>query len=105
MRARRLCLALLLLLTSPFAAAPGRAEARGADVQVAERSIAHGQYAAALTSLAPLIKRHKPRALALAGRVHRLRGERELARQRFNEVIQLYNHDAIPDQDGEGLWA
>ncbi|MDB4985894.1 MAG: hypothetical protein JWN04_1072 [Myxococcaceae bacterium] len=101
MGVRRLCLALLLVCWPGLAAAQARPDA----VDAAERAIAHGRYEAALLSLAPLLKRHKPRALVLAGRIHRLRGERALAKRRFDEVIQLYNRDAIKENDGDGLWA
>ncbi|MDB4974542.1 MAG: hypothetical protein JWN48_2883 [Myxococcaceae bacterium] len=93
---------LTLLLALPV---PAAADARPDPIETAEHAIEHGRYPAALSALAPLLKRHQARALALAGRVHLLRGERELAKQRFDEIIQLYNRDAIKESDADGLWA
>ena len=101
-------LALLLTLPLWLGRVPASADSRPArppQLDAAERAIAHGDYPAALSTLAPLLKRRQPRALVLAGRIHKLRGERELAKQRFDEVVALYNRDAISERDGEGLWA
>ena len=118
MRARLLCLAMLLTLglaglvhaqASPEVPAPARGVARAnrdaAALQLAERALRHGHYAEAQTTLTPLLKRQLPRALWLSGHIHDLEGQREAATARFSAVVALYNQGAIQDRDGDGLWA
>lgn len=71
----------------------------------AEREIARGRYTEALRTLSPLVKRNKPRALALAGRVHALRGERGESERLHRQLIALYNRGALDESDGRALWA
>jgi len=99
MRAR--CLSWLLL--GLLCGLPGLARADA--ISSAESALAHGNHDAALKLLLPLVKKHKPRALALTGRIHRLRGEASEAKRSFDSVIALYNQGAIGEHDGEALWA
>ncbi len=94
---------LVLALVSFGALAP--LAARADAIRDAERAIAHGRYDAALTALNPLVKRERPRALALSGQIHQLRGERAEADAAFRALVALYNRGAIQPTDGEGLWA
>lgn len=79
--------------------------ARADSLGSAQNALAHGSYELALKLLAPGVKKQQPRALALTGRVHRLRGERDAARRSFESVIALYNRGAIDEHDGKALWA
>lgn len=98
MRARALYLALALAVGLPT-------RVRADPIADAEQAIARGRYDAAISALSPLVARDDPRALALTGRVHRLRGELEPMRSRFRQVIALSNRGAIGPTQGEALWA
>ncbi|HEY6880122.1 MAG TPA: tetratricopeptide repeat protein [Polyangiales bacterium] len=65
-----------------------------------EQQIARGQYEDALTSLS---KDKRPRALALTGRIHALRGAREQANASFEAIVALNRRGAI--QGADALWA
>lgn len=103
MIARRLRWLLWIAVCWPTVGAS--ADARSEALTRAQRSIGHGQLPQAQKTLAPLASKHDPRALALLGRIHTLRGERALAKQRYESVVALYNRGAIGERDGEGLWA
>jgi tetratricopeptide (TPR) repeat protein len=105
MRSCWLCSALLLSLWLSPARLHAQAQPRVGALDAAERALTHGRADQALRMLAPLLKKRLPRALTLAGRIHALQGERVAARQRFEEVVALYNRGAIKDTDGDGLWA
>src|SRR4051794_9882204 len=87
--------------------APAQAGEHGSEhgLEKAESALRHGEYAAALALLEPLAQRDRPRALALLGQLHALRGERPKAERAFRRLIALYNDDKISDDDGQGLWA
>lgn len=93
----RLILALLVVLPT--------LRARADALSDAERALAHGRYEAAEKALAPLVRKQRPRALALQGHIHALRGERERAERSFRALVALYNRDAIDQSDGLALWA
>jgi predicted Zn-dependent protease len=71
----------------------------------AERALAVGDRAAAMAIVQPLAKRDNPRAIALLGRLHDLKGERAEAEKAYRRLIDLYNEDKIRDDDGPGMWA
>lgn len=71
----------------------------------AEQAMQRGDHADARRALEPLVKRQRPRALVLAGKLNAQRGERAAAERLFYKVIHLYNNGAIQADDGEGLWA
>ena len=114
MRARLLCLAILLTLGLPGsgrAQAPARKAARteranrdAVALQLAERALRHGHYPEAQAALTPLVKRQHPRGLWLSGHIYALEGRREAAEARFSAVVARYNQGAIKGDDGEGLW-
>jgi cellulose synthase operon protein C len=94
-----------LLLLAVALCSPHVARAQGDVVTRAEQQLAHGRYDEALRSLAADVARKKPRALAVAGRIHGLRGERALANASFEAVLALHRRGAIKPRDGEALWA
>jgi hypothetical protein len=93
---RRLAVALCLLMC---AATPAPS------LEGAERALAVGDRAAAMAIVEPLAKKDNPRAIALLGRMHDLKGERDKAQQAYRRLIDLYNTDKIRDDDGPGMWA
>lgn len=99
MRVLLLRLALVLAVVAPTW--PLRADV----VEHAERLLVRGRYDEAVTLLAPQCERALPRALALTGRVHRLRGERAPMEARFRQLIALSNQGAISPGDSDGAWA
>ncbi len=78
----------------------GRAQARRDPPTRAEALIARGRYEDALKLLA---KDERPRALALIGRIHALRGERSEAAARYEAVVALNRRRAL--QGADALWA
>jgi cellulose synthase operon protein C len=94
-----------LLLFALVLCAPAMGRAQGDALSRAEQQLAHGRYDDALRSLAADVARKKPRALAVAGRIHGLRGERALANASFEAVLALHRRGAIKPRDGEALWA
>src|SRR5689334_5741329 len=93
---RRLAVALCMLMC---AAAPAPS------LDNAERALSLGDRAAAMAIVEPLAKKDNPRAIALLGRMHDLKGERPQAEAAYRRLIDLYNSDKIRDDDGVGMWA
>jgi tetratricopeptide (TPR) repeat protein len=93
----RTCTLLLAMLAFPCL---GHAQARRDALTRAEGRIAHGRYDEALLLLA---HDERPRARALAGRIHALRGERAQADASYEAVVALNRRR--PLQGGDALWA
>lgn len=98
MRALLAWLALVLALGWPM-----RAHADA--IEAAERALARGRYDEVLARLQPLVRRDRPRALVLAGRVHALRGERSTAEALYRRVIALANRGALDEREADAQWA
>jgi tetratricopeptide (TPR) repeat protein len=80
-------------------ALPGLAHAQKDPLSRAEQWIAHGRYEDALKALAG---DKRPRALAITGRIHALRGERAEADASYESIVTLQRKRALKGVD---LWA